>query len=147
MGALADAVIAGGGRAIGVIPRFLVDRELAHRGVTELCVTETMHERKAVMAARADAFVALPGGFGTLEELTETLTWAQLGLHARPVGLLDPTGYFDDLRRFVDRMVAEGFLPAACRDLLRVGGDPDDLLDRLAGDARPAPPGRPLDRI
>jgi uncharacterized protein (TIGR00730 family) len=147
MGRVADAVLAAGGRAVGVIPRFLMERELAHVGLTELRVTESMHERKAVMASMAQAFVALPGGFGTLEELTETLTWGQLGLHARPVGLLDPTGYFDDLRRFADRMVEEGFLRPAHRDLLLVAKDADDLLDRMERAARAGPPGRPIPRI
>jgi len=147
MGTLADAVLGAGGTVTGVIPRFLVEAEHAHRGLTHLRVTESMHDRKAIMASLARGFVALPGGIGTLEELTETLTWAQLGLHARPVALLDPTGYYDDLRRFVDRMVEEGFLPAADRDLLLVSRDPDDLLDRMELALRPSPPGRPLDKI
>src|SRR5262249_55489848 len=95
MGVLADATLAGGGRVVGVIPRALVQRELAHQGLSELLVVETMHQRKALMADRADAFAALPGGYGTLDELFEVLTWAQLGLHARPVGLLNVAGYFD----------------------------------------------------
>ena len=110
MGALADAALAAGGEVIGVIPRRLVDRELAHRGLTELRVVETLHERKAEMAALSDGFIALPGGLGTLEELAEVASWAQLGLHAKPIGLLGPAGYWDALLGWLDHAVAEGFL-------------------------------------
>jgi uncharacterized protein (TIGR00730 family) len=132
MGVLADAVLAGGGRAVGVIPRALVERELAHTGLTELHVVETMHQRKALMADRADAFVALPGGYGTCDELFEILTWAQLHIHAKPIGLLNTAGYFDSLLTWLDHLVAEGFLRSLHRDLLLVADESDLLLDRLA---------------
>jgi uncharacterized protein (TIGR00730 family) len=128
MGALAEGALAAGGSVVGVIPRSLVDWEVAHQGLTELHVVETMHERKALMARLADAFVALPGGAGTLEELFEVWTWAQLGLHAKPVGLLDVDGYFEHLIRMVDHMVAEGFLKPPYRDMLLVDHDLDRLL-------------------
>lgn len=138
MGALADATLAAGGEVIGVIPRFLVEREVGHRGLSELVIVESMHERKATIAARADAFVALPGGIGTLEELFETWTWVLLGLHRKPCGLLNSGGYFDPLIEFLDRTVAEGFVGAGHRDLLQVAPDAGGLLSRLA--AAPAPP-------
>jgi uncharacterized protein (TIGR00730 family) len=138
MGTLADAVLAGGGEAIGVIPAALQARELAHGGVTRLEIVGSMHERKARMAELADAFVALPGGMGTLEELAEILTWAQLGLHARPVGLLDAAGYYQPLIQFFDRAVAEGFIRPEHRRLLLVGPEPGPLLDRFAGWEPPA---------
>jgi uncharacterized protein (TIGR00730 family) len=128
MGAVADAALAGGGDVVGVIPRGLVDRELAHTGATELVVVETLHERKAEMAARADAFLALPGGLGTLEELAEVLSWAQLDLHAKPIGLLDVNGYFGGLEAFLDHAVAEGFVAERHRRLLLRATDVDVLL-------------------
>jgi uncharacterized protein (TIGR00730 family) len=131
MGVAADAVLAAGGRAVGVIVQSLVERELAHRGLTELHVVETMHQRKALMAERADAFVALPGGYGTGDELFEILTWAQLGFHARPIGLLNTAGYFDALLVWLDHMVREDFLRPRHRELLLVAEDVDPLLDRL----------------
>jgi uncharacterized protein (TIGR00730 family) len=134
MGALADGALASGGEVIGVIPRGLVDREVAHRGVTDLRVVETLHERKAVMASLADGFVALPGGLGTLEELAEAMSWAQLDLHDKPCGLLDPTGYFEPLLAFLDRAVDEGFLASAQRELLIVARDLDGLLARFFPD-------------
>ena len=105
MGALADGALAAGGEVIGVIPRGLVERELAHEGVTDLRVVESLHERKALMASLSDGFVALPGGLGTLEELAEAMSWAQLDLHDKPCGVLDPTGYFEPLLNFLDRAV------------------------------------------
>lgn len=138
MGALADAALAAGGEVVGVIPRFLVDREVGHRGLSELVVVESMHERKAEIAARADAFAALPGGIGTLEELFETWTWVQLGLHRKPCGLLNSGGYFDPLIAFLDRTVAAGFVAERHRRLLVVAGEPAALLAALA--AAPAPP-------
>lgn len=138
MGVLADAVLAAGGEVVGIIPQALVDRELAHRGLTELHVVATMHERKAVMADLADAFVALPGGYGTADELFEILTWAQLGLHAKPVGLLDVDDFFGPLQEWLDRTVAEGFMKATHRRLLVREDDPERLLDLLAA-ARPEP--------
>jgi uncharacterized protein (TIGR00730 family) len=131
MGVLADAVLARGGRAIGVIPRALVDRELAHRGC-ELRIVQSMHERKAVMAEISDAFVALPGGFGTLDELFEILTWAQLGIHAKPIGLLNVAGYFDLLLSWVDKAEGEHFVSPTDRTLLISDADPLRLIDRLA---------------
>jgi uncharacterized protein (TIGR00730 family) len=129
MGVLADAVLAAGGRVVGVIPQGLVDRELAHTGLTELIVVDTMHQRKAVMAERSDAFLALPGGYGTLDETFEILTWAQLGLHAKPVGLLNVAGYFDGLLSWLDHALREGFVKPAHRELLAVDDDAGRLLD------------------
>ena len=145
MGALADEGLARGGEVIGVIPRHLVEREVAHRSLTELHVVATMHERKALMAQLADAFVALPGGIGTLEELIEMLTWAQLGLHAKPCGLLNVDGYYDALLAFLDHAVDEGFIVGGYDALLAVAAQPAALLDELdqragagAGAASPA---------
>lgn len=129
MGALADAALDAGGEVIGVIPRGMVDRELAHGGVTSLRIVETLHERKALMADLSDAFIALPGGLGTLEELAEVLSWAQLGLHAKPIGLLDLDGHWRDLVAWIDGAVARGFVSAANRDLLAVETDLGRLLD------------------
>jgi uncharacterized protein (TIGR00730 family) len=138
MGVVADTVLSAGGRAVGVIVQSLVDLELAHRGLTELIVVDTMHQRKALMAERADAFVALPGGYGTGDELFEILTWAQLGFHARPIGLLNTAGYFDPLLAWLDHMVREDFLRPKHRELLLVADDADRLLDRL-GQFKPGP--------
>ena len=140
MGELADAALAAGGEVIGVIPRGLVDRELAHPTLTELLVVETLHERKARMAELADGFLTLPGGLGTLEELAEVLSWAQLDLHAKPIGLLDVGGYFGSLEAFLDRAVDAGFLALRHRRLLLR----DDDLERLlqAFDAWQPPAGR-----
>ncbi len=131
MGALADSVLAAGGEVIGVMPRSLVDREVAHAGLTELRVVESMHERKATMAALSDAFVALPGGLGTLEELFEVWTWGMLGLHAKRFGLLDVAGYYQPLTAFLDHAVAHGFVRPAQRAELRVHEDPRTLLTML----------------
>lgn len=131
MGAVADAVLERGGEVIGVIPEALVAKELSHPGLNELHVVATMHERKALMAAKADAFVAMPGGFGTFEELFEVVTWGQLGIHRKPVGLLDVAGYYDALLALVDRGVEEEFIPRTHRELLCVDADPRGLLDRL----------------
>lgn len=138
MGVLADAAIGAGGRAIGVIPRALVEREIAHRGLTTLHVVETMHERKQRMADLADAFVMLPGGFGSWDEFCEVATWAQLGIHRKPLGVLNVEGYFDPLLAMADRAVAEGFVSAAQRDRLVVDDDEGRLLDRLALAPMPA---------
>jgi uncharacterized protein (TIGR00730 family) len=140
MGAVADAALAAGGEVVGVIPRGLVDRELAHAGVTELIVVETLHERKAEMAERADAFLVLPGGLGTLEELAEVLSWAQLDLHAKPIGLLDVNGYFASLEAFLDHAVGEGFVAERHRNLLLRETDLDRLL--AAFEAWEPPAGR-----
>jgi uncharacterized protein (TIGR00730 family) len=138
MGVLADAVLEAGGRAIGVIPRALADKELAHGGLTELHVVETMHQRKAMMERLSDGFAALAGGVGTADELFEIITWAQLGLHRKPVGLLNTAGYFDSLLAWVERMTDEAFLRPKHRDLLLVAGTPDDLLRRLREFSPPA---------
>jgi uncharacterized protein (TIGR00730 family) len=132
MGAVADAVLAGGGEAIGVIPRRLVDRELAHATLTELHVVESMHARKALMAELSDAFVILPGGAGTLDEFFEALTWRQLGLHSKPLALLDVDGFFDPLLALTDHLVEEGFVLPAFREVLLVERDPAALLDRVS---------------
>lgn len=140
MGALADAALAAGGQVIGVIPRGLVGRELAHPGVTELRIVESLHERKAQMAELADGFIALPGGLGTLEELAEVASWAQLELHGKPIGLLGYAGYWDSLMAWLDHAVAAGFISAEHRRLVGVDADLDALLARF--EAWQAPPGR-----
>jgi len=131
MGALADAALAAGGEVIGVIPEHLVGKELAHRGV-DLRIVHSMHERKALMADLSDAFVALPGGYGTLEEFCEVLTWSQLGLHTKPCGLLNVDGYYDGLLGLIDHAVAEGFVREESRGLVLVDDDAARLLERLA---------------
>src|SRR5689334_15271134 len=133
MGAVADAVLGAGGEAIGIIPEALMRRELGHRGLTELRVVGSMHERKAQMAELADGFVALPGGIGTLEELVEVMTWSQLGIHAKPCGVLDVGGFYAGLQAVLDHMVAEGFLHPGHRAGLLAEREPGLLLDRLAG--------------
>ncbi len=132
MGVVADAVRDGGGEAIGVIPHGLAAREVAHRGLADLRVVPSMHARKALMADLSDAFVALPGGFGTFEELFEVVTWAQLGIHRKPIGLLNVAGYYDHLVRFLDHAVGEGFVSAENRGLVRIEDRPGALLDQLA---------------
>jgi uncharacterized protein (TIGR00730 family) len=132
MGVVADTVLAEGGRAIGIIPEALVRKEVEHKGLTELHVVGSMHERKAMMAQKSDGFVALPGGVGTLEELFETWTWAQLGFHGKPCGLLNVAGYYDKLAGFVDHMVGESFMKPEHRAMLIVESEPSRLLDRLA---------------
>ena len=131
MGAVADAVLDAGGEVIGVIPDFLATRELIHPGVADMRRVADMHSRKALIAALSDAFVALPGGLGTLDELFETLTWSQLGLHAKPVGLLNVDGYFDPVLAFVDRAVKTGFCLPDHRELFFAEPDAKSLLDRL----------------
>jgi uncharacterized protein (TIGR00730 family) len=138
MGALADAALRRGGQVIGVIPRALADKELAHAGLSELRVVGSMHERKALMADLSDAFIALPGGLGTLEEFCEIATWAQLGLHRKPCGLLDVNGYFESLIAFLDRAVAERFIRAEHRAIVLRATDPESLLDAFARHAPPA---------
>jgi uncharacterized protein (TIGR00730 family) len=137
MGALADAVVAGGGEAIGVIPRALVDKELAHPNLTELRVVASMHERKQQMEELSDAFVALPGGMGTLEEMAEILTWAQLGIHRKPCGLLNVEGYYDRLTHFLDHAVAERFITPEHRAMLVVAQAPEELLRAFAAYSAP----------
>lgn len=131
MGLVADAVLDAGGEAVGVIPHGLAAREVGHPGLTALHVVDTMHERKALMADLSDGFVALPGGLGTLEELMEVWTWAQLGIHRRPVGLLNVDGYYDGLLTFVNHAVREGFVRESHRALLLVADTPGALLDAL----------------
>ena len=132
MGIVADAALAAGATVVGVIPQALMERELGHRGLTELHVVQTMHERKQMMAERSDAFLALPGGIGTLEELFEVWTWQQLGYHDKPVGLLNVAGYYDRLLGFLDETGRQGFVPTAQRELLQVDADPAALLGRLS---------------
>jgi uncharacterized protein (TIGR00730 family) len=131
MGALADGALEVGGEVIGVMPHGLVQREVAHTGLTRLEIVDTMHERKARMASLADGFVALPGGLGTLEEFFETWTWAQLGVHAQPVALLDVEGFWSPLVRLMDHVQTEGFLRGAAREFVLVDDDMDRLLERL----------------
>jgi uncharacterized protein (TIGR00730 family) len=131
MGALADAVLAGGGRVTGVIPEALLERELAHQGLTDLRIVGSMHERKALMASLSDGFVALPGGIGTLEELFEVWTWHQLALHAKPCALLDIDGFYGGLVTFMDHVVAQGFLKPMQRQALIVEADGAALLERM----------------
>jgi len=137
MGVLADAVLDRGGTAIGVMPHSLVRKEVAHDGLHELHVTETMHERKAMMAGMSDGFVALPGGFGTLEEIVEIVTWGQLGFHSKPCGLLNVAGYYDQFMNHMTHAVDEGFLRDAHRRMLLVAADPSDLLDEFEAYAAP----------
>jgi uncharacterized protein (TIGR00730 family) len=131
MGVLADAALEAGGRVTGVIPRFLDDREVAHQGVTDLRVVENMHERKMLMADLADAFLVLPGGIGTLEEVVEMLSWSQLGLHRKPIGLLDVDGFWGPLVALLDHMTAERFVSVDHRQLLISAPEPVPLLDAM----------------
>lgn len=131
MGVLANAALENGGQVIGVIPQHIVRLEVAHRGVTDLRIVDSMHERKHEMAELADGFVVLPGGLGTLDEFFEVWTWGQLGLHRKPYGLLNVASYFDPLLGFLERAVGEGFVRGAHRELLLVDDDPARLLDRM----------------
>ncbi|MBI5086941.1 MAG: TIGR00730 family Rossman fold protein [Acidobacteria bacterium] len=137
MGALADEALRLGGRVVGVIPRALVEKEVAHTGLTQQHVVESMHDRKALMSELAGGFIALPGGFGTLDELFEALTWAQLKFHSKPVGLLDVAGYFDGLLAFCRRAVEDGFIHPAHVDMIHVSDDPGALLDSMDGHVPP----------
>lgn len=141
MGALADAALGAGGEVIGVIPRFLMNREIDHRGLTAMHVVDSMHERKAQMAELADAFVMLPGGVGTYEEYIEALTWAQLGLHLKPCGILNVAGYYDAFLAMLDHAVREGFIQPEHRAMLLVERDPESLLAALRRhEPKTAPP-------
>jgi uncharacterized protein (TIGR00730 family) len=140
MGALADAALAAGAHVIGVIPQALVDREIGHGGLTELRVVKSMHERKALMAELADGFVALPGGVGTLEELFEMWTWAQLGLHQKPCGLVEVEGFFAPLLSFLDHLVSAGFVRLEHRAMLVAAVSPEDLLAQFASYKPPKVP-------
>ena len=137
MGVIADEVLAQGGRVLGVTPRALVEKEVVHAGLTELRVVDTMHERKALMADHAGGFIAMPGGFGTLDEFFEIITWAQLGLHRKPCGLLNVAGYYDPLLRFVGHAVAEGFVRREHAAFIAVAASPAELLDRMAAHRPP----------
>ena len=132
MGVVADAALAAGAAVVGVIPQSLIERELGHRKLTELHVVNTMHERKRMMAERSDAFVALPGGIGTFEELFEVWTWRQLGYHDKPLGLLNVDGYYDGLLAFMQHAVQSGFVTSDQQSLMQVKGDPRSLLTRIA---------------
>lgn len=132
MGTIADAVLAAGGQAIGVLPQALADKELAHQGLNQLHIVASMHERKALMADLADGFIAIPGGFGTYEEFCEVLTWAQLGFHQKPCGLLNVEGFFDPLLAMFDRAVAEAFVHPRHRALVLADSDCDHLLEQMA---------------
>ncbi|GAB7081447.1 TIGR00730 family Rossman fold protein [Megalodesulfovibrio paquesii] len=132
MGAVANAALNAGGKVTGIIPKSLWDKEIGHPGLTELLVVDSMHERKAAMADRSDAFIALPGGAGTLEEFFEVLTWSQLGFHHKPCGLLNVDGYYDLLSAFLDHTVSQGFLKQPHRDIALMDADPAALLDAFA---------------
>ena len=132
MGAVADATLAAGGQVLGVIPRRLVARELGHRGIQELRVVDTMHERKQMMADLSDGFIAMPGGFGTFEEFCETLTWAQLGLHNKPCGMLNVNGYYDAMLAMFDHAVREQFVTVRHRQMIMAQAEPSALLDAMA---------------
>lgn len=138
MGAVADAALSAGGRVVGVIPRALMEREVGHGGLSELHVVETMHQRKAMMAELADGFLALPGGIGTMEEFFEVWTWSQLGIHRKPIGVLDVDGFFDPLVAFFDQLVREGFLRAEHRSTVLLDTSPELLLERLRTFEAPA---------
>ena len=146
MGVIADEALQAGVHVTGVIPFFLRDKEVCHTGIQEVIVTETMHSRKAIMEKRSDAFVALPGGFGTLDELAEILTWAQLGLHQKPIALLNVNGYFDPLLAMADHMMKEGFLRQENRSLLLDADTVDGLFEALDSYTPPPGIGKWLDR-
>jgi uncharacterized protein (TIGR00730 family) len=131
MGEIANAMIGRNGNVIGIIPQVLVDKEVAFTHLQDLRIVNSMHERKALMAKLADGFISMPGGFGTLEETIEMLTWTQLGIHAKPLGLLNVEGYFDRLCEFIDHMVSEGFLVKGFRDMVLMDRHPDGLLDQM----------------
>ncbi|MEW6434590.1 MAG: TIGR00730 family Rossman fold protein [Myxococcota bacterium] len=140
MGTVADAVLDGGGEAIGVIPHGLARQEFAHPRLTRAHFVDSMHERKALMESLSDAFIAMPGGFGTMDELFEALTWAQLGLHSKPIGLLDTAGYYAPLVAWIRAALAQGFVPQAMETALVVDPGPAALVDRLLAHRPPEPP-------
>lgn len=135
MGTTADAVLANGGEVVGIIPSFMEAWEVQHKNLTETIVVESMHVRKQLMADRADAIIALPGGWGTLDELFEILTWRQIGLHSMPIGLLNTNGFYDDLLKMLDKMAAEGFVREANTKFLIIDNDIDSLLEKLRNDS------------
>ena len=147
MGMMADACLQAGGRVVGVIPKALVEKEWAHSGCSELHVVENMHERKSLMAERADAFLAMPGGIGTFEEFFEVWTWRQLGYHDKPVGLLNIKGYYDNLLAFLSTSVQQGFMNAEQMQLIRSGTNTESLLQSLVTEAGLAPSKLDLDQI
>jgi uncharacterized protein (TIGR00730 family) len=147
MGMMADACLQAGGRVVGVIPKALVEKEWAHSGCSELHVVENMHERKSLMAERADAFLAMPGGIGTFEEFFEVWTWRQLGYHDKPVGLLNIKGYYDNLLAFLSTSVQQGFMNAEQMQLIRSGTNTELLLKSLVTEAGLAPSKLDLDQI
>ena len=147
MGMMADACLQAGGRVVGVIPKALVEKEWAHSGCSELHVVENMHERKSLMAERADAFLAMPGGIGTFEEFFEVWTWRQLGYHDKPVGLLNIKGYYDNLLAFLSTSVQQGFMNAGQMQLIRSGTHTESLLKSLVTEAGLAPSKLDLDQI
>ncbi|MCY2941806.1 MAG: TIGR00730 family Rossman fold protein [Planctomycetota bacterium] len=136
MGVIADACLAANGHVIGVIPTKLVEKEVAHKGLSELFIVDSMHERKALMASKSEAFIALPGGFGTCDELFEILTWAQLGIHHNPIGILNTEGFFDPLLAWIDQMIEQGFVKPKFRQLLLVATKPDELLELILQGAK-----------
>jgi hypothetical protein len=138
MGVLADAVLRGGGSVTGVITRALEDKEIAHHGLMDLTVVHTMHERKAMMADRADGFIMLPGGYGTMDEFFEVLTWTQLGIHLKPCAILDVNGYFGPLLGLLDHAAGQGFLRDDHREMVLTGTDPGELVDRMTAWTPPA---------
>ena len=146
MGAAADAALAAGGEAIGVLPEALARAEIPHPNLTELHIVSSMHERKAMMSNLSDAFIALPGGFGTLEETFEILTWLQLGIHNKPIGLLNTVGFYDTLLRFLDEQVSAGFVRAEHRALLHSFDDADALIDALALETKQAAERPPVEK-
>lgn len=146
MGVVADTVLANGGEATGVIPDGLMRREIGHRGVTRLHVVESMHQRKALMADLSDAFIALPGGYGTLEEFAEIVTWSQLGIQVKPCVLLNLEGYWDGLLNFIDHAVNEDFVRSENRGLILVGSTPEEVLDKISAWKPPAHIEKWLDR-
>jgi uncharacterized protein (TIGR00730 family) len=133
MGLVADAALQSGGEVVGIIPTLLIEREVEHRGLTELHEVDSMHKRKAMMESLSDAFIVLPGGLGTLDEACEILTWAQLGLHKKPLAILNTNGYYDSLLTFLDYSVSQHFLPESSRNLIIVDVEPEAMLDRLFG--------------
>jgi uncharacterized protein (TIGR00730 family) len=138
MGDLADGALEAGGKVIGVLPEFLRDREVAHMGISELILVKSMHERKKILNDRSDAILTLPGGFGTMEEFFELLTWSQLGLHSKPIGILNVNGVYDPLMSLFDRMVDEGFVRSESRNLVLIDSDLDSLLDAMNEFVAPA---------
>ena len=138
MGAIANSVLEGGGSVTGIIPHALHGKEIAHTGLTDLHIVDSMHERKSLMAVLSDGFIAMPGGFGTLEEIIEVITWGQLGFHDKPCGLLNVGGYFDHLLAFLDHSQAEGFLHAQHRSMLLVATTPAELLTQFANYVPPS---------